>query len=173
MGLWKIVGTKSTVQWALIRISSKIHLNWPESWRVHPRQLQQELLVRLRGTSDINVFNQIFIRQEYSSLRNLENVLMVLDLGANVGYSSAYFLSCFRNSRVVAVEPDERNVAVCKVNLEPYGDRVQLLRGAVWSERTALSWPGALSAMDANGQRRWCGPPTAMTALYRHGTLAV
>ncbi len=138
MGLWKVVGTKSTVQWALIRISSKIHLNWPESWRVHPRQLQQELLVRLRGTSDINVFNQIFIRQEYSSLRNLENVLMVLDLGANVGYSSAYFLSCFPNSRVVAVEPDERNVAVCKVNLEPYGDRVQLLRGAAWSERTAL-----------------------------------
>ncbi len=105
---------------------------------MHPRQLQGKLLVRLRGSSDINVFNQIFIRQEYSSLRSLENVLMVLDLGANVGYSSASFLSCFPNSRVLAVEPDERNVEVCKVNLEPYGDRVQLLHGAVWSECTTL-----------------------------------
>ena len=133
-----MVGTTSTVEWALIRMSSQFHINWPESWRVHPRQVQRELLVRLRGSSDINVFNQIFIRQEYSSLRNLENVLTVLDLGANVGYSSACFLSCFPNSRVVAVEPDERNVEVCRVNLEPYGDRVQLLHGAVWSECTTL-----------------------------------
>ena len=134
-----MVGTISTVQWALIRISSKFHINWPESWRVHPRTVQRELLVRLRGSSDINVFNQIFVRQEYSSLRNLENVRMVLDLGANVGYSSACFLSYFPGSRVVAVEPDERNVAVCKVNLDPYGDRAQLLHGAVWSECTNLS----------------------------------
>jgi FkbM family methyltransferase len=133
-----MVGTTSTLQWALIRIGSQFHLNWPGSWRVHPRQVQRELLVRLRGSSDMNVFNQVFIRQEYSSLRHLENVLMVLDLGANVGYSSACFLSCFPNSRVVAVEPDERNVAVCKANLEPYGDRVQLLHGAVWSECTTL-----------------------------------
>lgn len=133
-----MVGTISTAQWALIRIGSKFQLDWPGSWRVHPCQVQRELLVRLRGSSDINVFNQIFIHQEYSSLRHLEDVSIVLDLGANVGYSSAYFLSCFPRSRVVAVEPDERNVAVCKINLEAYGDRVQLLHGAVWSECTAL-----------------------------------
>jgi FkbM family methyltransferase len=39
---------------------------------------------------------------------------------------------------VVAVEPDERNGEVCSINLKPYGDRVLLLHGAVWSECTGL-----------------------------------
>jgi len=116
-------------------------------WHVHPRQVLQVLTVRLRGSSDMIVFDQIFIRDEYSSLRSLESVSLVLDLGANVGYSSAYFLSCFPNSRVVAVEPDERNLEVCRVNLKPYGDRVLLLHGAVWSESTALCL--------SRGEREW------------------
>jgi len=62
----------------------------------------------------------------------------VLDLGANVGYSSAYFLSRFPDSRVVAVEPDDRNIIVCRENLKPYGDRAILLHAAVWAERTEL-----------------------------------
>jgi FkbM family methyltransferase len=95
-------------------------------------------MVRLRGSSDVNVFSQIFIHQEYSSLRSLKDVSLVLDLGANVGYFSAYLLSCFPNSRVVAVEPDERNVEVCNINLKPYGRRVLVLQGAVWSECTKL-----------------------------------
>ena len=66
----------------------------------------------------MTVFWQIFTFDEYSSLRNLENVSLVLDLGANVGYSSAYFLSCFPEARVVAVEPDEQNMAICRTNDE-------------------------------------------------------
>ncbi|MGA2167209.1 MAG: FkbM family methyltransferase, partial [Terracidiphilus sp.] len=113
-------------------------VRWPHSWRVHPRQAQYTLTVRLRGSSDWDVFGQIFIQEEYSCMRSLENVSLVLDLGANVGYTSAYFLSSFPNARVIAVEPDERNVAVCRCNLKPYGDRVLLLHGAVWSECTNL-----------------------------------
>ncbi len=88
----------------------------------------------------MEVFHQIFICEEYSTLRGLENVSQVLDLGANVGYSSAYFLSCFPNSCVLAVEPDDENFEVCRMNLKPYGDRVICLRGAVWNERTSLSF---------------------------------
>ncbi len=62
----------------------------------------------------------------------------MLDLGANVGFSAAYFLSAFPKARVVVVEPDERNLEMCKVNLAPYGDRVMLLHGAVWSRPTIL-----------------------------------
>lgn len=82
----------------------------------------------------MSVFYQIFISEEYLSLRNLRNVSVVLDLGANVGFSSAYFLNCFPQSRVVAVEPDERNLALCKINLMAYGNRVLLLHGAVWAD---------------------------------------
>jgi FkbM family methyltransferase len=67
-------------------------------------------------------------------LRELKEPSLVLDLGANVGFSAAYFLNVFPKARVVAVEPDERNMAICKANLLPYGDRVVLLHGAVWSK---------------------------------------
>jgi FkbM family methyltransferase len=92
----------------------------------------------LRGSSDLEVFDQIFIDQEYSCLRDLEEPSLVLDLGANVGFSAAYFLSLFPKARIVAVEPDERNLTICKANLSPYGDRVLLLHGAAWSRPTTL-----------------------------------
>ena len=62
----------------------------------------------------------------------------MLDLGANAGFSSAYFLSVFPKARIVAVEPDERNLAICRANLAPYGDRVLLLHGAAWSRIATL-----------------------------------
>ncbi|MGA3010346.1 MAG: FkbM family methyltransferase [Terracidiphilus sp.] len=105
---------------------------------MHPRQALHPLAMRLRHSSDMDAFSQIFIGEEYSALKNLENAVLVLDLGANVGYSSAWFLSCFPNARVVAVEPDPLNVEVCGVNLKPYGDRALLLHGAVWNECTTL-----------------------------------
>ena len=94
--------------------------------------------MRLHGSSDISVFDQIFVSEEYSCLRDLKDIRLVLDLGANVGFSSAYFLSCFPESRVLAVEPDERNVTLCKTNLLPYGHRALVLHGAVWSKSRRL-----------------------------------
>jgi FkbM family methyltransferase len=86
----------------------------------------------------MSVFDQIFLFQEYSCLRDLKEPSLVLDLGANVGFSASYFLSVFPKARIIAVEPDERNLAICKTNLAPYGDRVMLLHGAVWSRSTTL-----------------------------------
>jgi FkbM family methyltransferase len=133
----KAIGMRPTVHWTLIRLGKKFGLE-PKKWRVRPRQVRHALTARLRGSSDMSVFRQIFVVDEYSGLRNLDNVSLVLDLGANVGYSSAYFLNCFPNSRVVAVEPDERNVALCRINLKPYGNRVLLLHGAAWNACTRL-----------------------------------
>jgi len=136
---WRIIGALVTLQWIAFRLCEEFRFDWPRRWRVHPRQVQYALTARLRGSSDLSVFSLIFIQQEYSCLRGLRDVSLILDLGANVGYSSAYFLNCFPNARVLAVEPDERNVEICSLNLKPYGDRALLLHGAVWSECTKLS----------------------------------
>jgi FkbM family methyltransferase len=126
------------MRWEVLRLAVKLGLPEPAVWRVRPRQVFHPLQARLRGSSDMNVFDQIFIFQEYSCLRELKEPSLVLDLGANVGFSAAYFLSIFPKARIVAVEPDERNLAICKANLSPYGDRVLLLQGAVWSRPATL-----------------------------------
>ncbi len=128
------------MKWAVLHFAVRQLRLFPEpaTWRVRPRQVLHPLLARLRGSSDMEVFEQIFICQEYSCLRDLNEPSIVLDLGANVGFSAAYFLSIFPNARILAVEPDEGNLAICKANLSPYGDRVVLLHGAVWSRPATL-----------------------------------
>ena len=145
------LGTLSALRWLCLRLGIKAGILDPESWRVRPARVRHNLEVRLRGSSDINVFYQIFVVEEYAVLRELTGVATVLDLGANVGYSSAYFLSCFPSARVLAVEPDDSNFRLCRSNLAPYNDRVQVVHGAVWAERKRLS----LSRSQFGDGREW------------------
>ena len=89
-------------------------------------------------TSDISVFRQIFIEREYACLDDISNVGLIVDCGANVGYSSAYLLSQFPMSHVICVEPDPSNFAMLKENLQPYGDRAVVIQAGVWSHPTEL-----------------------------------
>jgi FkbM family methyltransferase len=106
---------------------------------IHPRLSMHPLFIR-RGTSDLQVFDQIFVECEYRCLDDLTQVDLIIDCGANVGYSSAYFLSRFPNSRIVAVEPDPENFAMLSRNLAPYGRRVNLVHAGIWSHATRLGF---------------------------------
>jgi FkbM family methyltransferase len=90
------------------------------------------------GTSDARVFHQIFVVREYSCLDELRDPRLIIDCGANVGYSSAYFLSRFPAARVIAVEPDAGNVDLLERNLRPFGNRATIVRSAVWSHPAEL-----------------------------------
>ena len=105
---------------------------------VKVRGVDHPLLVR-PGTSDLTIFNQIFVVREYEPLNDMEAPRLIVDAGANVGYSSAYFLSCFPTAQVIALEPDPDNAEVCRRNLEPYGDRARILMRAVWPHPARLT----------------------------------
>jgi FkbM family methyltransferase len=85
------------------------------------------------GTSDLQVFSQIFVEREYAPFDDLRGVGTILDCGANVGYSSVYFLDRFPKARLLAIEPDEMNFEVLSRNLAPFGDRALAVRGGVWN----------------------------------------
>lgn len=103
------------------------------------RGLAHRLLMR-PATSDYLVFKQIYVEDEYAPLDELViTPNLIVDCGANVGYSSAYFLSRFPFARVLALEPDPENAEICRRNLEPYGDRAQVLARAVWSHLSRLT----------------------------------
>ena len=76
-------------------------------------------------TTDILVFDQVFIEREYQSLDGLSSPELINDCGANVGYSSAYFLTRFPRAKLLAVEPDPGNFAALERNLSHYRPRVQ------------------------------------------------
>jgi len=105
---------------------------------VRPRGVAQPLLVRA-DSSDYDVFMQIFAANEYACLLGAEGVDLIIDAGANVGYSSAYFLSHFPDCRVIAVEPDAANFAALQRNLAPYGERAQVFNCGIWSKTVPLT----------------------------------
>jgi FkbM family methyltransferase len=89
-------------------------------------------------TSDMEAFEQIFVQREYSDLDDLSDVDLIIDCGANVGYSAAYLLTRFPKSRAICVEPDLSNFMVLAENLAPYKERVKLIRAGIWSHPTGL-----------------------------------
>ena len=90
------------------------------------------------ATSDLEVFDQIFIKKEYSPLDDMKDPKVIVDCGAYVGYSTTYFLTKFQHARVVAIEADPDNFQLSKKNLSAYGNRVTLLHSAVWHRRGRL-----------------------------------
>jgi FkbM family methyltransferase len=91
-----------------------------------------------RGTTDLAVFDQIFVEREYRCLDNIEEPALIIDCGANVGYSSAYFLSRHQNCYVIAVEPDPENFIALRRNVRVYGNRCQTIQGAIWPKHEPL-----------------------------------
>jgi FkbM family methyltransferase len=105
--------------------------------------------VTLRGgRSDFVILTQIFIDDEYGPLRSL-NPKSIVDLGANIGLASIWFLNRFPEARTVAIEANPDNFNSVSTNLKPYGDRAKLILGAVWSKRTDLTVVRRESASDA------------------------
>lgn len=106
---------------------------------IRPPVLNHPVRVRMFPHSDEYVFDQVFIQREHAPLVEMEEPRFILDLGANVGYTSALFASRYPDARILAVEPDPGNFRMCVENLRPYGDRVKILLGAVWGHSSRLT----------------------------------
>lgn len=111
--------------------ASEVHL-WPKGNR-------GPVAVRLRS-SDMQVFQQVFVWQQYKPTTQLREPKVIVDCGANVGYASSYFLEHFPTARVIALEPDPQNAEVCRRNLQPYADRVLVLQTALWGSVAPLAF---------------------------------
>ena len=100
-------------------------------FRFKSANLQHTFCIR-RGTSDtIEAFYTV-VRQAYGKYLPSQTPEFILDAGANIGTTSAWFLSRFPDSRIVAVEPDSSNFALLQMNCAPFESRVSLVQAAVW-----------------------------------------
>ncbi len=84
------------------------------------------------GTSDIRALWDSFLLGHHLPPEEAGFIQTILDLGANVGYTMAHFAVAFPQARILGVELDAGNVALCRRNVEPFGDRCQVLHGAAW-----------------------------------------
>jgi FkbM family methyltransferase len=158
-----LIGLKNLGPKALYRFQMRMRQHQEDPYALTSKHLIHPVTVRPM-TSDIQVFYQIFFFDEYRCLAKLKEPKLVIDLGANVGYSSAYFLSKYRNCTVVSVEPDPSNFRALKANLAPYGGRVSLIEAAVWPQSETLELYGS-----ANKGQEWgvtVRPSTSQTSTF-------
>lgn len=95
------------------------------------RKLMFPIFIR-PGTADIeSVIDNIF-REEYGQFPKGFSPRTIVDAGAYIGDTSAYFLSRFMGARLTALEPNLESYQLAQNNLAGYGDRVVLMQRALW-----------------------------------------
>jgi len=142
------LGTLPTVHYALQRLRDKIAPTAGISVR---SQFAQFPLWCRHGTSDTDVFGQIFVYREYRCLDDVSDAKLIIDCGANVGFSAAYFLTRFPGAHVIAIEPDEDNFNSLARNLAPYSPRLTALHKGIWSRPAGL----VISEAPFGDNREW------------------
>jgi FkbM family methyltransferase len=97
------------------------------------------------GTSDLRTLAEVVFARVYRPVvEAVPGCEYVLDLGANVGLASRFFAAAYPTCRLLAVEPDERNLALYRRNMGCVpAARWEVLRAAVWraDEPVALGLP--------------------------------
>ncbi len=115
------------------------------SWEV--QKLIRELGLSLDGnpiyyrtnTDDLEFVSDVLVKKEYACAGlDFGNPEVIVDCGAYAGYTSLYYLTTYKNARVIAIEPDKKNFDLCSFNLAPYADRVTLVNAAIWPEPAPL-----------------------------------
>ena len=105
----------------------------------------------------LEMYEAIWERQIYRFPAERSNPL-ILDGGANVGLSVAYFKKAYPDSAVVAFEPDPAIFAVLERNVRRWGFRgVELVPRALWTQSGSL--PFHAEGSDAGRIARPGDPP--------------
>jgi FkbM family methyltransferase len=111
--------------------------------RVRVPGLDAPLALRARS-SDVKVFHQVFVDLEHDVKDLTGQATVIIDAGANVGFSSVLFATAFPGARVIAIEPEETNFAQLVSNAAAYPN-ITPVHAALWShrDRVRISNPAA------------------------------
>jgi len=98
----------------------------------------------------------------------------ILDLGANIGMTMAHLAVLYPRARIIGVELDADNAALCRENVRPWADRCKLVEGAAWSADGEVMYERRRGCEQGFHVTRQHGNATAPaislnTLLGRHG----
>jgi FkbM family methyltransferase len=101
-------------------------------------KLKEKIYLR-KNTSDIGVFQEIFIDENYHPLLELKNCETILDAGANIGLFALYLLRENPKCRFFCIEPEDSNFELLKMNTANYPN-ITVLKKALWNSDAYLKF---------------------------------
>ena len=100
------------------------------SYPVHLRKHQK---------SDIITFKEIFLKREYDiPLPEFFHPVVIVDAGANTGFTSVFFANKYPHARIFSIEPDEDNYRQLVKNTRYYPS-IHPLHSAIWNTSEMIS----------------------------------
>lgn len=96
-------------------------------WQPELRTPIGRVRVTLPTPHDVRTANEVFCRGDYG----MGTPRVVVDIGANIGVATLFFLTRRVDSVVYAYEPVPANLTVLRANLEPFTNRYHLAEMAV------------------------------------------
>lgn len=87
--------------------------------------------LRMDGGSDIATFDEVIVDRCYDLPFELAPTT-IIDAGANIGLTAAYFAVTYPDATIVTIEPDPSNFELLQHNVAPYAN-VHPVRAAVWT----------------------------------------
>ncbi|KAA9349004.1 FkbM family methyltransferase [Larkinella humicola] len=104
--------------------------------RIRIPQVKHPIFVRL-GTSDRNVFNNIFVYGEYDAVELGFAPTNFLDGGGNIGLAAVYFANRYPQMQILSVEPESENFKILQQNIAAY-ETIRAVKAGLWSRPTHL-----------------------------------
>ena len=135
-----------TAYWRLVTYKTRIV-------PIKVSRLSAPILVR-PDTTDPFIFEEVFLLDEYDFTTTHEPKL-IMDIGANVGYTSVYFAHRYPRAHIIAVEPATSNIEWLRKNTGSYPN-VRVVEAGIWSHRARLTLVDA-NAKSSDFQLRECG----------------
>ena len=88
-------------------------------------------------TADWEVFDQHFLREELAGMLP-PSARLIIDAGANVGYTAAYFLRKYPGAKVICLEVHDGNLALLRRNTAGLAG-VEVMGTGLWSHTARLA----------------------------------
>ena len=131
------------------------------------RNLEYPIIIR-PGTQDADTVIDNVIREEYGNFTPVRDPEWMIDAGAYIGDTAAYFLSRFPNLKVIALEPNIDAHKIASQNLRPYGDRVILLKKGLFSSEGIkfFAGDGTAASISNSGQEIECVTVSSLINQY-------
>jgi FkbM family methyltransferase len=145
-GLARAVGVFSTASILVRRAlgyAGPVSVCWSsgsrESFAIRPTGSDLFVASQIFGWEDYQLSDEIVARLNgvAKSWRAGGDIPVVLDGGANAGYSSIYFANKFPDACVIAIEPDPNTFAMLKENTSRH-ERIKPVNGALWRDENGV-----------------------------------
>lgn len=88
------------------------------------------------GTADLTTFREIFLREEYALDLPFQPDI-IIDAGANIGFTSLFFAHRYPKATIYSLEPEPENFLLLQKNVS-HNPTIRALQAALWHEETNM-----------------------------------